>query len=60
LLRLVGLDSTDAAKFPHGISPEDSANGSRSPAQLQAEPAFIVCDEPTSALDVSVQAQILT
>jgi len=58
LLRLVGLDSADAAKFPHEFSGGQRQRIAIARA-IAAEPAFIVCDEPTSALDVSVQAQIL-
>jgi peptide/nickel transport system ATP-binding protein len=58
LLRLVGLDPSDGAKYPHEFS-----GGQRQriciARALSSNPEFIVCDEPTSALDVSVQAQIL-
>ena len=58
LLRLVGLDPADGAKYPHEFS-----GGQRQriciARALSSKPEFIVCDEPTSALDVSVQAQIL-
>ncbi len=58
LLRTVGLDPADGAKFPHEFS-----GGQRQriciARALSNRPEFIVCDEPTSALDVSVQAQIL-
>ena len=58
LLRLVGLDPADGAKYPHEFS-----GGQRQriciARALSSNPEFIVCDEPTSALDVSVQAQIL-
>jgi peptide/nickel transport system ATP-binding protein len=58
LLRLVGLDGADGAKYPHEFS-----GGQRQriciARALSSNPEFIVCDEPTSALDVSVQAQIL-
>src|SRR5262249_34921776 len=58
LLRLVGLDPADGAKYPHQFS-----GGQRQRIAIArafaSEPEFVVCDEPTSALDVSVQAQIL-
>jgi peptide/nickel transport system ATP-binding protein len=58
LLKLVGLDPADGAKYPHEFS-----GGQRQriciARALSSNPEFIVCDEPTSALDVSVQAQIL-
>jgi len=58
LLRLVGLDPADGARYPHEFS-----GGQRQriciARALSSNPEFIVCDEPTSALDVSVQAQIL-
>ncbi|PSC04031.1 ABC transporter ATP-binding protein [Alsobacter soli] len=58
LLRLVGLDPADAAKFPHEFSGGQRQRIAIARA-LASEAEFIVCDEPTSALDVSVQAQIL-
>ena len=55
LLRLVGLDSADAAKFPHEFSGGQRQRIAIARA-IAAEPAFIVCDEPTSALDVCAGA----
>jgi peptide/nickel transport system ATP-binding protein len=58
LLKVVGLDPADGAKFPHEFSGGQRQRVAIARA-LAAKPEFIVCDEPTSALDVSVQAQIL-
>jgi peptide/nickel transport system ATP-binding protein len=58
LLRLVGLDPLDGAKFPHEFSGGQRQRVAIARA-LASNPELIVCDEPTSALDVSVQAQIL-
>jgi peptide/nickel transport system ATP-binding protein len=58
LLKLVGLDPADGAKYPHEFSGGQRQRIAIARA-LACHPEFIVCDEPTSALDVSVQAQIL-